>query len=259
MNPAFERYIGIDYSGAQTPTSSLKGLRVYAADSVTAPQEVEPPSSPRKYWTRKSIAEWLVEGLSEGPTLVGIDHGFSFPLQYFEQHRLSLDWPSFLDDFHRHWPTDEDIYVDFVRDGSTGNGAARSGSPRWRRVTELWARTAKSVFHFDVQGSVAKSTHAGIPWLRYIRQHARGHVHFWPFDGWDIPPNSSVVAEVYPALWSRTFPSAGRTPDQQDAFAIAKWFQRADRDGSLQKFLRPELEPPERKKAEIEGWILGVL
>jgi hypothetical protein len=27
-----------------------------------------------------------------------------------------------------------------------------------------------AVFHFDVQGSVAKSTHARIPWLRFIRQ-----------------------------------------------------------------------------------------
>jgi hypothetical protein len=43
MNPAFERYIGIDYSGAETPTSSLKGLRVYEADRLTAPQEVQPP------------------------------------------------------------------------------------------------------------------------------------------------------------------------------------------------------------------------
>jgi hypothetical protein len=32
MNPAFELYIGIDYSGAQTPTSSPKRFRVYAAD-----------------------------------------------------------------------------------------------------------------------------------------------------------------------------------------------------------------------------------
>jgi hypothetical protein len=32
MRPRFERYIGIDYSGAQTPRSSLKGLRVYEAD-----------------------------------------------------------------------------------------------------------------------------------------------------------------------------------------------------------------------------------
>jgi hypothetical protein len=260
MNPAFERYIGIDYSGAQTPSSSLKGLRVYAADRETAPQEVEPSPSPRKYWTRKGIAEWLVAMLSEGrPTLVGIDHGFSFPIQYFERHGLPLDWPSFLEDFQRHWPTYEDIYVDFVRDGSVGNGAARSGNPRWRRVTELRARTAKSVFHFDVQGSVAKSTHAGIPWLRYIRQHAGDHVHFWPFDGWSVPPHRSVVAEVYPALWNKAFPNQGRTPDQQDAFSIAKWLQRTDCDGSLEKFFCPEIEPHERKKAEIEGWILGVL
>ncbi len=260
MNPTFDRYIGIDYSGAQTPSSSLKGLRVYTADPLTTPQEVEPPPSPRKYWTRRGIAEWLVERLSEGPlTLVGIDHGFSCPLQYFDQHGLPLDWPSFLDDFQRHWPTDEDIYVDFVRDGGSGNGAARSGNSRWRRLTELRAHTAKSVFQFDVQGSVAKSTHAAIPWLLYIRQHARDRVHFWPFDGWSPPPNRSVVAEVYPALWNRSFPSAGRTPDQQDAYATAEWLRRAGCDGSLGKFLCPELEPLERKKAEVEGWILGVL
>jgi hypothetical protein len=259
MNPAFDRCIGIDYSGAQTPTSSLKGLRVYETDRFTPPQEVMPPPSPRKYWTRREVSEWLVRRLSEGkPTLVGIDHGFSFPLQYFEQYKLPLDWPSFLDDFQRHWPTDEDIYVSFVRDGSFGNAAARYGSSGWRRLTELRAR-AKSVFHFDVPGSVATSTHAGIPWLRYIRQHAKNRVHFWPFDGWNPPPNVSVIAEVYPALWSRTLPSAGRTPDQQDAFATAEWLRRSDADGSLEKYFCPEIESQDRKTAEIEGWILGVL
>jgi len=83
-------------------------------------------------------------------------------------------------------------------------------------------------------------------------------VHFWPFDGWSVPPNRSVVAEIYPALWSGTFPSPGRTRDQQDAFATAEWLRRVDCDGSLEKFFRPELEPHERKMAEIEGWILGV-
>ena len=259
MNPRFERYVGIDYSGAETPSASLKGLRVYEADRSSVPREVPPPPSPRKYWTRREIAEWLVERLSEGPAmLVGIDHGFSFPIQYFEKYGLPFDWPSFLDDFQHHWPTDEDIYVDFVIDGLAGNGAARSGSPKCRRLTELRARTAKSVFHFNVQGSVAKSTHAGIPWLRYIRQHAKDGVHFWPFDGWDVPPNRSVIAEVYPALWNRTFPAEGRTPDQQDAYAVAKWLQGADRDGSLDAHFHPNLEPEERKKAEIEGWIFGV-
>jgi hypothetical protein len=56
--PSFVRYIGIDYSGAQTPTASLKGLRVYMAEGGAPPVEVPPRPSPRKY-TRRGIAEWL--------------------------------------------------------------------------------------------------------------------------------------------------------------------------------------------------------
>jgi hypothetical protein len=69
--PAFARTIGIDYSGAETPTASLKGLRIYLAEGDAPPVEILPPPSPRKYWTRRGIAEWLVERLAEGPpTLV---------------------------------------------------------------------------------------------------------------------------------------------------------------------------------------------
>ncbi len=259
-DPGFDCYIGIDYSGAETPTSSLRGLRVYMADRKTAPVEVKPPPSPRKYWTRRGIAEWLAEQLHLGRvTLVGIDHGFSFPLAYFEEHQLALDWTEFLDDFQRHWPTDRDkVYVDFVRDGVCGNAAVRLGSSRWRRLAEIRARGAKSVFHFDVQGSVAKSTHAGIPWLRHLRRKATSRVHFWPFDGWNIPVGRSVVAEVYPALWNRSFPTEDRDSHQQDAYSIAAWMRRADGDGSLAGFFHPQLDEGQRQIAEIEGWILGV-
>ncbi|MGC1862820.1 MAG: N-6 DNA methylase [Methylocystis sp.] len=184
---------------------------------------------------------------------------FSFPLRYFEVHHLEPDWPAFLDDFQRHWPTNEDhTYVDFIRDGVRGKGAERMGDARWRRLTELRTKRAKSVFHFDVQGSVAKSTHAGIPWLRFIRQRLGPRVHFWPFDGWDIPAGRSAIAEVYPALWSREFDRAERTSDQHDAYSVAAWLSRADRDGSLEAFLKSELSPPERTQAQVEGWILGV-
>lgn len=257
---AFERYVGIDYSGAKTPTSSLNGLRVYVADRASAPTEVQPPPGARKYWTRRGTAEWLVGRLSEGsPTLVGIDHAFSFPRKYFEQHRLPHDWPAFLDDFEHHWPTDGDhCYVDFVRDGICGNGGARSGNTRWRRLTDDRAGSAKSVFHFDVPGSVAKSTHAGLPWLRRIRQQLGDRVHFWPFDGWDIPTGRSAVTEVYPALWSRAFAREGRTDDQHDAYSVAAWMRHADLDGSLCGFFEPSLTPAERLVAQIEGWILGI-
>ncbi len=255
----FERYLGIDYSGAQTPTSSLKGLRVYQADRASEPTEVPPPPSPRKSWTRRGLAEWLaLRLLYDPPTLVGIDHGFSFPLAYFEKHGLPLDWPAFLDDFQAHWPTDEEIYVSMVREDALGSGAARFGNTRWRRLTELRAGGAKSVFHFDVQGQVATSTHAGLPWLRFLRRTLGERVHFWPFDGWVVPAGRSVIAEVYPRLWSGSFPREARDGDQHDAYSVAARLRAADEDGSLAAFFTPELTSRERRVAGIEGWILGV-
>jgi hypothetical protein len=51
-------------------------------------------------------------------------------------HQLEPDWPTFLADFQRRWPTDaEHDYVNFVRDGLAGNGAARAGNNRWRQTT----------------------------------------------------------------------------------------------------------------------------
>ena len=256
----FARYIGIDYSGAETPTASLRGLRVYLAEEQSTPAEVLPKSGLRKYWTRNDIANWLIHILSEDtPTLVGIDHAFSFPLRYFEAHQIEPDWSVFLDDFQRHWPTDEDnTYVDFVRSGSVGDGGARMGNARWRRLTEERAGGAKSVFHFDVPGSVAKSSHAGIPWLRTIRRRLGGHVHFWPFDGWDVAIGRRFIAEVYPSLWSSGWAREDRTADQHDAFCVAAWMQRADWDETLRAHLTPDLAPHERTVVRAEGWILGV-
>ncbi|MCP9447868.1 MAG: hypothetical protein NNA22_09920 [Nitrospira sp.] len=258
--PLFDRYIGIDYSGAKTPTTSLKGLRIYVAGRDHDPVEILPPPSRRRYWTRKGTAQWLLERLSEPiRTLVGIDHGFSFPLQYFEQHRLPLDWPAFLEDFHHYWPTDEDhVSIDDVRYGRVGTGQARLGHPRWLRLTERRARAAKSVFRFDVEGSVAKSTHAGLPWLLMLRRLLGTQVHFWPFDGWHLPPDRSVIAEVYPSLWRRDVPPEGRTPDQQDAYVIAAWMRKGDQAGTLTGSFSPTLAAEERAQALIEGWILGV-
>ena len=95
----------------------------------------------------------------------------------------------------------------------------------------------------------------GLPWLLYLRRKLAGRVHFWPFDGWQIPYGRSIVAEVYPSLWSKGFAPEDRDPHQHDAYSIAAWMQQADRDGSLSDFFNPQLEGSDRKIAEIEGWI----
>ena len=130
---------------------------------------------------------------------------------------------------------------------------------RWRRLSEEYAGGAKSVFHFDVPGSVAKSTHAGLPWLRFIRQRLGSRVHFWPFDGWDIPAGRSAVAEVYPSLWRRDFPPQDRTPDQHDAYCAAAWLAGADRNGTLSGYLNPDLSPAVRATAHVRGLGFGGL
>lgn len=259
--PHFNRYIGVDYSGAETADSSCKGIRVYMAEDSAEPMQVQPPPSPRRYWTRRGLAELLREELDRDiPTIVAIDHAFSFPLAYFEKYRLSSDWQNFLEDFHHHWPTDSrHNYVCFLREEPSGSGLKRTGERSWLRVTETWTPTAKSVFGFGVQGEVATSTHAGLPWLLYLRKHCKRPIHFWPFDGWEISKGKSVIAEVYPALWMRRFTRDNRDSDEQAAYAAAAWLQRADRSGSLAIFLKPTLTADEREVARFEGWILGVV
>jgi hypothetical protein len=114
------------------------------------------------------------------------------------------------------------------------------------------------VFRFRVNGEVATSTHAGLPWLRYLRRQVQPPLHFWPFDGWDIPAGRSAVVEVYPRLWNRAPKPDGWTDDQYDAFVVAGQLQRADRNGRLAEWLKPSLPAEDLARASTEGWILGV-
>ena len=135
--------------------------------------------------------------------------------------------------------------------------AARMGVPRWRRLTDDAVPSAKSVFQFAGQGTVAKATHAGLPWLHHIRRKCPG-AHFWPFDGWQMPPGASVLAEVHPRLWKGSYAVDGLTPAQQNAFTVASWLRDADMDGRLTAALCPALPPAVAATGQVEGWILGV-
>ena len=262
----FERIIGIDYSGGDTPLKRLRnsGLAVYCADGDAPPYRVLPTYERARNWHRKELAEWLVDLLKKEskPTLVGIDHAFSFPIDYFKKHGLREgDWDHFLTDFREYWPTHKDkAWVSTIRD--TEKAKKRYGDSKWLRLTDKVAGGAKSVFHFGAQGTVASSTHAGLPWLWHIREELRkseATVHFWPFDGWDNWKGKSVVAEVYPALWKGRFDPPNNSDHQHDAYSVAGWLSYADRNGLLDQYFKPALSPEECKRAKTEGWIFGVL
>ena len=250
-------HIGIDYSGAQKPTARLKGLQVYVATDGM-PDRVPPPVAAkgrRPNWCRREIAEWLIEQARSGRRfIVGIDHAFSFPEPHFRRYGLA-SWPEFPEHFVEHWPTHEPHgYVDLLREGRP----QRTSSSDEFRLCERWTSSAKSVFRFDCQGQVAKSTHAGIPWLWHIRREVGDLVHFWPFDGWEAPTGRSVIAEAYPSIFRSRYPREDRSPDQQDAYSVARWLIETCENDFLERYLDPPLTPEERGVAMLEGWILGV-
>ncbi len=252
--PCYRNYLGIDYSGAGGPQQRLTGIRCFRASSGQEPIELLDDGA---FWSRASLYQHLRRWISEsGPLLIGVDHGFSFPYAYFEAHGLS-SWREALDDFLKHWPTDR-CSVQSLR--SNCHDQKRQGDARWRRETEKRA-SAKSVFHFDVPGSVAKSTHAGLPWLLKLKMEFGSRLHVWPYDGLEPPAGVSVILETYPALWSGSLKDSvplDLGPDQRDAFVVAKRLMHADEADLLKVwFDHPASRLPPQQIA-LEGWILGV-
>ena len=267
----FDQYIGIDYSGANTPVARLNGLAVYRAGRDAMPGIVLPQRDHCDLWSRKLLAQWLVKTLADCSrrTLVGVDLGFGFPIAYFEQYpEIPQDnWEWFLRDFRAHWPTDgDDALVRVIRDNPA---QLRGGNPTWLRMTDQHAQRqghkASSVFDFRAKArNVAHSTHAGLPWLLYIRHELRRSgidVHFWPFDDWKVADGRSVILEVYPSLWNREFRRAtrGLSGDRRDAYSLARWMAVTDQANSLRKLFEPGLSEEEKIQARTEGWIFGVM
>ena len=106
---------------------------------------------------------------------------------------------------------------------------------------------------------MAKSTHSGIPWLRFLREQMGDKLFFWPFDGWIPPAGVSVIAEVYPSIFRNRYEGRnGRTPDERDAYSVARWLEESALRGILERYFDPPLTLPERRIAALEGWILGI-
>ena len=257
--PLFHRYIGIDYSGAATPSSLLTGLTVFVADRDSEPQQQSSPDSRSRKWGRQTLASWLRERLLEDvPTVVGIDHAFSYPLAALDEAGLG-SWDEFLEWFEGRWPT-WDVPVKACLEPNLEMLGRYKAT---LRLTDTWAPTAMPLCSgWEAQGpNVFFSTHAGIPWLRWLRQETAGRVHFWPFDGFEVPAGRSVVAEVYPRVFRRRYPPPPPpplNPDERDAWLVCRWLKDRDEKGCLALYFQPPLDDAEARQARVEGWILGV-
>ncbi|MFM7320551.1 MAG: hypothetical protein ACKO5K_03375 [Armatimonadota bacterium] len=247
--PRFAAWVGIDYSGAATADTRLPGLRACVATADGEPVEARPIDG--GHWTRRMLAQWMETWIATGPpTLFGIDYGLGFPEEWWGGD--DPGWDGLLDRFVARFPADQPGIT--VRALRAAEGEA--GNARWRRACDRGAG-AKSIFHFDVPGSVATSTHAGLAFIRGLRKRAGNRLHVWPFDGIDPPQGVHVLAEAWPTPFRDVLPRSDRSADLHDARCLAVALRNADRNGTLEHWLAVE-EAAASNSSRGEGWILGL-
>jgi hypothetical protein len=227
----FDRYIGVDWSGARGPT--LKGLQVAVCEAgISVPTLVRNPAG--GHWTRPDFVAWLSEQLSLGPRILcGMDFSFCFPWRDRGAYFPGLsddpdDWQDFWQRLESCCASDTQYFGgDFVQSKDFKDHFAEAGRvgnryTRRLRMTEIACQeqglgTPESVFNLRGPRQVGKGSLAGMRVLRELRQNTSLAV--WPFDS--LGTGSSAIVETFPTAFVRLAGlGAGKIRELEDLQAI---------------------------------------
>jgi hypothetical protein len=285
--PAFDQFVGIDWSGA---VGRYDGIAIAVCEAGdTAPALVPPPGGRR--WTRTQAAHWIAEtARGDRRALIGIDCAFSMPFAKagffvrenggaFDLWALVEEVCAAVPDFHG---------ATFALDPRFASSFwAKGKRPRTffelRRATEAACRVEGSgvpetPFKLFGPKTVGPGTLAGMRVLHHLRQTVGHRIAIWPFD--PPAPGRTVLAEIFPRMfWRRAGLrrntkvregaavaaalaalgcAAPAMPDrltdhQADALVTAAGLRHVASDPRT--WAPPSLTP---RIATTEGWILGV-
>jgi hypothetical protein len=286
--PRFDAFIAIDWSGA---ARNYNGIAVAECKGErSAPWLVPSPEGRR--WTRRTIADWLVDQLHKSQRLlIGFDFGFGLPFER-ELGYLGGKAPGVDDIFallahiEERSCGDDDFGCDrFVSDSEYAALFWTAGPqpPGWidrKRYTEHACAAATRTYPetlYKMIGSkqVGKASLTGMRVLHDVRSRGGGRVAIWPFE----KVRTSAMVEIYPTLFRKratgliakivpadlnralkklsTHPAARVSPTlsdhQTDALVSAAGLRLFARTND--PWSRPELAFPQVQR---EGWIFGV-
>jgi len=206
MQQRFDRFLGIDWSGAAQ--AGYRGIAVAEClAGRTAPRLIKPPGG--KTWTRSAVLEWLLAELASGSPqqrlLVGFDFAFALP---GDGRPLDQLWA----DVDARCAGDADLlgrrYVEndprFWRAGP--RPATWNETPRATESACYAAGLGSPQTPFQLIGAkqVGKGALAGMRLLHALREGASDKIGVWPFDLEDPATDPrSVCVEIYPRLFIR--------------------------------------------------------
>ena len=209
----FDRFVGIDWSGARGPYQA--GLAVFMAEAGdSAPMRVIPPN--QKRWSRHEIASWLQEISANRRVLAGIDFAFAYPVYDMEGAYCGY-FPEFADspqDAATLWrliekinQTEAHLYGGAIWDhpdlGAYYNApSGRRGAKFYsrRRQTEQAAKAVKSpspTFNCVGPAGVGTGSLAGMRLLHHLADKAE----IWPFDNHPAGSKNLTLVEIFPSYY----------------------------------------------------------
>jgi len=214
---SFERFIGVDWSGARGP--SLPGLQAAVCVTGTAPPTlVSDPTPGRVNWRRDNLQAWITERLAEDrPTLVGLDFAFAYPYcdqgAYFpgvvngpaepaalwaEIDRLCQDGPGLYGG--PFYSTPRATYASYLRYQTyTGDCFEERFRETEYECQHTYHTRPACVFVCVGGNSVGIGSIAGMRLLHHICQPDARTLAIWPFQ--DRKEEAHTVVEIFPRLF----------------------------------------------------------
>lgn len=268
----FERWVGIDWSGAATRSERVN-LAVARGDSRELELElVHPPSAKRK-WTRNEALDFLFELLKHPePHLIGVDAAFGFPAGFARAWIGVEDWTAMVKEFgrlEREHGRARDVAA--AINGQFEGGPFRFNESRndrrfylahdvaYFRQTDLLTPQCLSAFYMGSGAAVGFHTITFLACLsELIEARERREVDFqvWPFEGG--LRGVHTFAEVYPALLEAPDGTGELSGDERDAMKIVHFLREGHYVFEIQSFnMGRHLDFRLEEQIASEGWILG--
>lgn len=285
----FDRFIGIDWSGAKSPVLT-NSIAVAVAEKIDiAPQNKEEP------WSRSRVADFLFE-CANGTvrTLAGIDCNFGYSEsigeKQFGKNYTAYDLWQAVEDSNEgeanyfaggYW-THERHGAHFWRSGTMPEGFSMPRRATEQACGESGLGWPESPFKLIGAKQVGKGGLAGMRLIYDLKRRLGQRIAIWPFDA-HVDEAALVIAEIYPRLFLRMAghgnakirnlselnatlsalqipPIAGNKPfsdHQADAIVSAAGLRLLCGRGNTvpEGFINPSIP---RKTLLREGWIFGV-
>ena len=221
----FDNFIGIDWSGDKNKYQ--RGISVAKCEmNQNAPKIIQPKD---KYWSRRSLIEWLFKEINTKKTLIGFDFAFSYPFyDYFSYFPGIRDSPSSayglwekIDNINNKIPNFygggiwlQEPHSNFFNAPNLKGIFYKSR----RRYTEIHAKnkihSPSPTFNCVGPGAVGTGSLAGMRVLNLLKNK----INIWPFNN-DFLNKKSLAVEIFPTYYFRY---AGVKPEKKIGYTINK-------------------------------------